>query len=63
MERKSSALYNYVYRWLIMLLLLIGLTVSAAQAETVQYTLTPDDLAYEAGNIVLHKQAERGSHG
>ncbi len=59
MECKSSALYSYVYRWLIMLLLLTGLTVSAAQAETVQYTLTPDDLAYEDGNIVLHKQAER----
>lgn len=59
MERKNSVLYSCVYRWLIMLLLLIGLTVSAAQAETVQYTLTPDDLAYEDGNIVLHKQAER----
>ena len=35
MERKNSVLYSCVYRWLIMLLLLIGLTVSAAQAETV----------------------------
>lgn len=59
MDRKRSVLYSCVYRWLLMLLLLIGLTVSAAQAETVQYTLMPDDLVYEDGNIVLHKQAER----
>lgn len=57
MKRSTIATIRHVILRLLALALLASLTVGAAIAEP--QSLTPDDLSYENGNIILHKNGER----
>lgn len=57
MKRSTIATIRHVILRLLALALLASLTVGAAMAEPTP--LTPDDLEYENGNIILHKNGER----
>ena len=63
MKRRPILLCSHIWRWLIALLLLLGLAVMPAFAEQTPSAtvdpLKPTDLTYENGNIILHKQGER----
>ena len=56
MRRSTMATIRHVILRLLALTLLASFAAGAAYAES---PLTPDDLSYENGNIVLHKNAER----
>ena len=63
MKHRQILLCSHICRWLIALLLLLGLAVMPAFAEQTPSAtvdpLKPTDLTYENGNIILHKQGER----
>ena len=62
MTRIKHPIISRLLCWLLALTILLGtpvISVKAADEETLVPNLTPADLSYEDGNIILHKTAER----
>ena len=57
MKHSTNTSFSHLLRWLLAWMVLIGLVAGSAIAES--SGLTPEDLSYENGNIVLSKDAER----